>query len=303
MDDTLILIDASTYQKQLGSLGETVSYKVEREGAKHIKPVFAAADIHAMLRQAWNIYGLFFFVNADEHRKGGVWKPGYTAALLPLIRTMIDILYNVTTILANPGKNAYLFREAGYRRVLADWDEAQAKYGGDPKWGEYIERNRRGVEDGMRADGITKLEVESAEKWLTMSEYLRVNKGQPPTPHQEFLKRLTFGYWKEYASASHAAFQGLLPNAIFFMPHAVPHEARDKFEVAVDDMVAIHLTRLAGLFISVIAEIQAYFRFDGARINERIREVWDALLLMPDVRELYDGRYAELMNEKGISRL
>jgi hypothetical protein len=55
-------------------LAETVAYKVEREGPGLIKPIFAAADINAMLRQAWSIYGVLFFVNADEHRQGAVGR-------------------------------------------------------------------------------------------------------------------------------------------------------------------------------------------------------------------------------------
>jgi len=39
----------------------------------------------------------------------------------------------------------------------------------------------------------------------------------------------------------------------------------------------------------------------GARINERIHEVWNALLSTFTVKELYVNRYAKLMQEKGIN--
>jgi hypothetical protein len=49
--------------------------------------------------------------------------------------------------------------------------------------------------------------------------------------------------------------------------------------------------------------MQAYFRFDddGARINERIHEMWDALMPVLEVKELYDERYAQLMKDNRIN--
>jgi hypothetical protein len=66
--------------------------------------------------------------------------------------------------------------------------------------------------------------------------------------------------------------------------------------------LSTHFSQLAGILISVVTELQAYFRFDdaGARINERIHEVWNALLPRFTVKELYDGRYAKLMEDRGI---
>jgi len=52
-----------------------------------------------------------------------------------------------------------------------------------------------------------------------------------------------------------------------------------------------------------VTELQAYLRFDdsGARINERIHEVWNALMPTFTVKQLYDSRYRRLMEEKGIN--
>jgi hypothetical protein len=52
----------------------------------------------------------------------------------------------------------------------------------------------------------------------------------------------------------------------------------------------------------MITELQAHFRFDdaGARINERIHEMWKALMPSFDVKELYDERYKKLMEDKRI---
>ena len=50
----------------------------------------------------------------------------------------------------------------------------------------------------------------------------------------------------------------------------------------------------------MITEVQAYFCFDGAHINQRLHTVWNALIRVPEIKELYDERYAKLMKDKGI---
>jgi hypothetical protein len=296
-------IDARTFQSQLATLANTLALKVEREASKTMKPAFAAVDIFVMLRQSLSIYNLFCYVNADETRKSGSWRVGYSVAILPLIRCMVDCLYNITVILTYPAK-AYHFREIGYKWTLQGLDADAARYGGDPKWDEYIARLRSGIQHGMSLDGITMGEVNAAAFWPTLSRYLKPDgKDVSLTPHQEFLKKLTFGFWQEYSGMAHVTFNGLLPIALFYTPDIIRHEDRDRFyDVHVDQMIATHLARAAGLLLCTLTEVQAHFRFDGAHINERLHEVWDALLTVPEIKELYDGRYAGLMKQKNITR-
>jgi hypothetical protein len=47
--------------------------------------------------------------------------------------------------------------------------------------------------------------------------------------------------------------------------------------------------------------VQAYFLFDGANINKRLQEVWKALIVAPEIKELYKERYKKLMKTKGIN--
>jgi hypothetical protein len=294
-------INARTFQAQLATLADTLAFKVEREASKTMKPVFAAVDIFVMLRQSLSIYNLIFFVNADETRKSGSWRVGYSVAILPLIRCMIDCLYNVTVILAYPAE-AFHFREIGYKWALQGLDDDAARYGGDPTWDDYIARLRNGIQYGMGLDGITPEEVNAATIWPTLSRYLKPD-GKPLTQHQEFLKKLTFGFWQEYSGMAHATFNGLMPIAMFYTPDKIQHEDRDRFyNVNVEQMIATHVVRAAGVLLCMLTEVQAHFRFDGARINVRLHEVWDALLTVPEIKELYDGRYAEVMREKNITR-
>jgi hypothetical protein len=65
--------------------------------------------------------------------------------------------------------------------------------------------------------------------------------------------------------------------------------------------MAIHIPRVAAILVCMLTEVQAHLRFDGARINQRIHEIWDALIVAPEVNELYDARYAQLMKDRSIN--
>jgi hypothetical protein len=296
-------LDAATFQKPLGELANTIALKVQREGRKHLPvPSFVTADIYVLIRQAHQTYDLFFFLNADERRQQDIhWKVAYSAVTLPLIRCMIDCLYNITVILDNPGVKGFQFRESGYRQTLEALNADEQRYGGDPKWDAHIAKRRKGIDFLMRVDGLTKEQVDAAATWPTLSAYLRPSKKKPPTPHQQFLKKLTFGFWHEYSGMAHATFQGLMGTAMFYTRDDIPREDRPMFEVVSDQMIAIHISRVAAILICIITEVQAYFRFDGARINQRLHGVWNALLPVLEIKELYDERYAQLMKDRGIN--
>jgi hypothetical protein len=153
---------------------------------------------------------------------------------------------------------------------------------------------------GMRLDGFTPAEVESAKVWPTMSAYLRPDKGVPLTAHQEFLTKLTLGFWQEYSGMAHATFQGLMSTAMCYVTDKVAPEEQLQFEDAFESMLFIHITRVAAILLCILTEVQAHCRFGGARINERLHEIWNALLSVPEVKELSDLRYAKLMQDAGI---
>jgi hypothetical protein len=184
--------------------------------------------------------------------------------------------------------------------TLQALDADERRYSGDPKWDEYIASQRKLIASDMRANGFAESEVRNSPTWRTLGAYLRVKKTAILSPHQEFLKKLTLGFWQEYSGMSHATFQGLLPIALFLAPKDLPHEDRHTVDNAVVVMIATHIARLAGILLCTLTEVQAYCRFDGAHINRRLHEVWNALIVVPEIKELYDERYAELMIEKGI---
>jgi hypothetical protein len=296
-------IDATKFQTQLGELATTIAYKVQREGVHLIGSRTATEDIYILVRQAQRAYDLFFYLNAEEHRKEPSWHAYYTFAVLPVVRSMIDCFYNITVMLDDPSNKPAEFRRSGYRMAIMALEEDKLKYAKnpDPRWAEWFGKRRDSLELGMRRDGFKLDEVMAQKRWPTLGTYLQPKKNASLTDHQLFLKHLTYGYWREYSEYSHGTFQGLLQTAMPYLERDLPIEDRPKLEQTSLLRIFDHMGRAAAILLCILTELQAHFRFDGARINERLHEVWSVLTPAPEIKDLFDSRYAELMKDKGIN--
>jgi hypothetical protein len=305
-DENEIYIDASTFQHPLEKLAEVMAQKVKREAPKLLgAPPYVAVDLHVLVRQAIYTYNLLFYLNADERRETDCyWRNAYSIVVLPLIRNMIDCLYNITAILQDPSARGKWFRKSGYKKLLEAFNEDEKRYARQPKWGEWIRKGRDGLDFLIRADGMKMADVLALKSyWPTLGTYIgNKQPGGGTSPHQDFLRTFTFGYWRKYSAMAHGAFEGLMPTAMYYIVDSMPHEERPKIDDQHTRVLFLHIGRAAGGLLCIITELQAHFHFDdnGARINERIHEMWNALMPVPEIKELYDERYAQLMNDKRI---
>lgn len=301
----LVHVDASTFQQPLGKLAEVLAQKVQREAPKVLSaPGFVSVDLFVLTRKAMRTYDLLFYLNADQRRKDDCyWKPVYSIEALALVRGMIDCLYNITAILHAPAANGAWFRKSGFKKALMALDEEEKRFGGRPEWDEWIKRGRDMLDIGMRSSQLTVAEVVQSPSWPTMGAYISNKQpGGVTTPHQDFLKTFTYGSWREYSAMAHGAFEGLMPTAMFYVSDTMPHEDRPKIDEGFDRFLFMHIGRAAGILLCIITELQAYFHFEdhGARINERIHEMWNALIPVFEVKELYDEHYRQFMTTRGI---
>jgi hypothetical protein len=297
-------LDASTFQKPLGQLAEVLSQKVKREGPKLLAaPGFVAFDLHVLIRQAQHTYDLLFYLNADERRDADCyWRPAYTIVALPLIRNMIDGLYNITAILQDPGHNGLRFRKYGYKKFLMGLDDDQARYGGKTEWDEWIAKGRAWADFDARNNGLSMADVLAEKEWPTLGRYIKSPQaGGTFTAHQEFLKTLVYGPWREYSSMAHGASEGLLRTAIFYVTDSLQHEERPKLDDGHLRLLSKHLSQAAAILLCIVTELQAHFHFEGANIDERIHKMWNSLMQAFVVKELYSERYEQLMKDKGIN--
>jgi hypothetical protein len=300
-------IDASTFQ-QLGlDLIETIAQKVKREGPRFplipSPPAYFFDDILVTLRQSKDVAGLLCWINADSgHGDGFDRTKGYALQALQLIRALIDRLYNICALLEEPAVQAPVFRKDGYRQAMASLEEDKARYGDltNTEWPAHLKQIESMLDESMRRDGIN-LHDPGSQSWPTLGAFLKTDLGK--RNRGQFLSRFVKGFWNDYSSLSHGTFQALIRWAFFSMPDVAPHEQRPLIADGAERLIAIHLTRAFGVTACQLTEIQAYFHFDDdSNIDQRLHELWDALIVVPEVREMYEGRYRDLMEQKGIRR-
>jgi hypothetical protein len=293
-----LTIDAGLFQEQLAKLAEVIVQKIRREAPSMVAPPYITADMHVMLRQAIYTYHLLFFLNADDNPYR---KIQYSVAAFPLIRSMIDCLYNITAILGDPVENGPRFRRSGLKNAFDALNEDEKKYGGRAEWDNWIKGRRQELLSLMKADNIKMDEVLAEPMWPTMGTYVkRLQPGGVTTAHQDFLKSFTYLAWREYSAMAHCTFEGLMLTGVFFIPDKFSHEQRPKIDEAHSRIVFLHISRVAAILLCIVTEVQAHFKFDGANINERIHEMWDVLQQVPEIKELYNDRYQRLMHERNI---
>jgi hypothetical protein len=294
-----VTMDASLFQEKLGKLAEVIAQKVRREAPGMVAgPPYITADMHVMLRQSIYTYHLMFFLNAGDNPYR---KSQYSVVAFPLIRSMIDCLYNITAILGDPVENGPRFRRSGLKNAFDALNEDEKKYGGRAEWDNWIKGRRQELLSLMKADNIKMDEVLAEPMWPTMGTYVkRLQPGGVTTAHQDFLKSFTYLAWREYSAMAHCTFEGLMLTGVFFIPDKFSHEQRPKIDEAHSRIVFLHISRVAAILLCIVTEVQAHFKFDGANINERIHEMWDVLQQVPEIKELYNDRYQRLMHERNI---
>jgi len=304
MTGSEIHIDAATFQLQLARLAETIAQKVLREAPAKLgsaTPQFVSFDLHTLVRHAMRTFDLIFYINADDRRKEHpYWANAYSIVTLPLIRNMIDDLFNLALILQNPGINGPWFRRRGFKKLLESLEADEARYGTKPEWATWINHSRAFFHEQIRELQMTMSEIKSAPSWPMLGGF--VKDPQHAGPLQDYMAAFMHGPWKEYSEMAHGTFEGFIRVALPLIDDSQPIEKRLEMDVVFPGLMATHLSRVAGVLLCIVTELQAYFRFDdnGAQINKRIHEIWNVLTPAFAVKELYDDHYRELMERRGI---
>lgn len=295
-EPTVPVLDAGTFAQPLAIVTRIMTNQVEREGVAALPNSTMPIDIGIILRQLHETYNLVSWVNADDIRWGNVgYRLPYSFVILPLVRTMIDGFYNATAMLDDPAR-ARKFRISGYFRKREALRLDEARYCTDPQWQADFSRRRKVIAVGLHLEQITAADLDdSSNKWPLLGEYLRVSKASPDTAHKQLLRHLTLGFWKEYSSISHASFDGLTDIFPFIALNRVPIENRDLVRSAALRHITMHIGRAAGLLLCLLTELQHFFKFNDFDIDNRLRQVWTALVPLYEVRELYDFKYSAIL--------
>ena len=297
-DPSRTVIDASKFSSQVADLAMTLINLLERDAQRKFPKLSFPSDIAAILRQIRGTYNLIRFINADDTRDDNPdYRYPYSLVSLPLIRTMIDGFYNITALLESPAR-ARTFRIDGFFRLRAALAADELHYGNEPGWKHYLEERKEQLELSIRRNELTDPELsDKANRWPLLGAYL---KQRLWTRNQDLLSRFLLGKWREYSSISHACYSGLYDLFSFISDDQVPSEKRDQLNEAVDLNVAMHYGRAAGVLLCALSEIQHFFKFDSADIDQRLRDLWEAMVPVYELREFYDYRYNSLLRVRKV---
>ncbi len=249
-DPGVPVIDAGTFAHQLAKLAHTILYSVEREGPKQLTHSPVAFDIAMILRFLTHTYKVILFMNADDRRyKDTDYDMPYSFAILPLVRTMIDGFYNCTALLDDPTKSK-AFRVSGHFRLRESLAADEARYGTDPKWEPALAHRRASLVEGLRADGYIEADMsDNANRWMLLSEYLRPKHN---SPHKDMIRQISYGFWKEYSSISHASYDGLIGIFPFISRDILRHDQRTAVADAAERVITMHIGRAAVLLLALL---------------------------------------------------
>jgi hypothetical protein len=295
-DPNVPIVDAGTFSQQIADLAVTIRNKIEREGPSILPNRTLTTDISVILCQLTWTYNLLCWINADDTRFDMTgYKEPYSFVSLPLVRTIIDGFYNCTALLDYPSRSR-LYRISGFFRFRQALREDEDKYGNDPAWQQDFTNRRFMLQQGLVLDHLTEADLnDKKNRWPLLGEYLQQ---KPDTAHKQLLRRISLGFWREYSSISHASYDGLVDLFPFIARDKLPHAMRtpelDSYRLR---HFFMHFARAAVLLLCLLTEIQHRFKFDGANIDKRLREVWNAMLQIYEAKELYDFRYNALLRE------
>jgi hypothetical protein len=298
MQSPIISINAISFEDLVGSLAETMAQKLKREGLQTLSaPFYMYADLFILIRQARNTYDFLFYVNADERRSSDVdWRSEYTFICAPLVRSMIDGLYNITMLLEDPWVYGPRFRKSGYRKIFLGLDIDEKRFGSKSNWQKFITEKRELVRLELRQCELNEADVRNKKinpDWLTLGRYLARDGTSSYTPHQEFLSSFTFGPWREYSAISHGSFEGLVQVGAFFNRDGHRHEDRPKLDEAFPGLMSLHIGRSALILLCIVTEVQLKFNFKGANIGTRIKKAWELLKPLAEGELVYRDRYED----------
>jgi hypothetical protein len=296
----LTRIDLGTFQDQLFKLAENIAQKLLREAPQRLQnPPYAAEDLFVLLRQAIVTLKLIWYLHVDERRKDDVdWRKEYTFAVTPVVRTMIDDLYNVTRILEDPQKQAVIFRRYGFQQAYKALKRDEQRYADRKEWKGHLAKKRDQIDAMVKKSEI---DITLHADWTTLGSYSkRPGPGGVRTSHQLFIETFTYGAWAEYSAISHGGFEGLLQVAPFFVQDVGSVQMRSVIDSRYLQVMTLHVMRAATVLLCLLTEIQVYFRFYDPQIDPMLAYIWESMSGSYETKELFDERYRKLMEDVGI---
>ncbi len=210
-------------------------------------------------------------------------------------RAILETLVNVVALIEDPSRIDVLYRE-GFKNLALRYQDQHARFGSEPKWKEYLEVCRQGLEIMRESMGISSEELNDpssiAANWPTPGILIfgRPNRKIAPWvtgSRQQVLKKLYELYYPHQSDLAHQRIAAVSAAMLVEKPEF-------QWNPGHGESGLVNTATL--LLICLLAELQ--FAADYSR-HPKLAELWAYLRQFDDdAAELWATRYEGLVAER-----
>jgi hypothetical protein len=287
-------LDYAVIQKDWMSLFEGMALKLEREFPPKLASSGAREFVWLTFRVALNTYKTMVFICAEKP-PDPLRRPEYTVSCPPLVRTLVDSLFNIVFALEDLEGRVSWYYKAGWRENQERLERYIQTYGSLEEWKTWLETFKAGQEHGASIWGISAQEranLKLINFWPLPSQMVRFGLATTDTlpATRAFLQYLNDWFYRELSQESHMSFPGLAHRGGMLME-------LDKKEPLIQEKLdhnrSTQMVMTMTILLALGSEIDQNFNFG---FKQRIMVLWGILSdALPIAKEVYQARYAGLL--------
>lgn len=281
MTDEKQRLSFGTFGPQLSSLYEAVVNKLRLEWPKALNHEGASFLLRGQVAVSRVTYKTVVHLCADNPIAEGR-RPEYALSSTPLIRTLLDALFNLVFLLDDLDKRKEHFFRGGWREIKEEFERLNTAYADDEEWATWLSDFAAFIERGRIEFGITDEEAAQSRKtlpyWPTPGQMKKDTSLAPD--RKAFLEFMEDWFYRALSSDSHLSMPGLARRAI---PILEGHASLDDYR---SECVFVAAT----LSLALLSEVQMTMRWPD--LTPRFEYLWTILAEhWPDARNVYERRY------------
>jgi len=291
---TKTALDYGVIQDDWMSLLKGMTLKLEREFPPNLASTGAREFFWLTFRVALNTYNTLVYICADK-QPDPFRKLEFTISCPPLVRTLVDSLFNVVFVLEDIEPRTVWYYKSGWREIQERLIRYGRTYGSLEEWNEWFEVGTAVQEQMALHWKINKKEHDNLNLihyWPIPSQMIRfgLNKKDELPETRAFMLFINDWFYRELSQESHLSYPGLARRGGILMElDGKAPSVQDKLERNRSSQMVMALT----LLLAICSEIEQRFNFG---FKPRVMVLWGILSdALPIPKEVYAARYAKLL--------
>lgn len=288
-------IDFAPLATTVQELPVAIYNRIRREKKGLLRSHYQGLDVIVplMVRVAENTWKTIQLLCGEESQRLAL---EVAVSVPPLARSILDALFTFVLIFDDPVENTRWYYASGWREASAYHARLENRYGGDPRWQEWLHEHKSVYIDGWEVDAHVSAEEKARPtmiKWWPNPGGM-VNRTTFKDPErQAFLRFLNDWYYSTLSGDSHLSLIGLARRGGALSDFG---ESNNRTE-----MLHTYRSRLLvdsmALYIALLSEIAAELSLTLEL--ERLKQIWGHLLVCEDTKDLYFYRYERWFSGRG----